>query len=269
MKRIMLIEDISCYGKCSMTVALPIFSVSEIEVVPLPTAVFSAHTGVGASPAVVDFGENIEDFFSQFKGLNLNFDAILVGYSLGERQLGAVDAILGHYKTEKKPIVLVDPAMADHGKLYGKLSKAYPEKMKNLAKKADIITPNLTEALLLAERDCTRLTVSPEEVKNLLETLNERYQAQIVITGIQMEDELMVAGLSRGQYYEIKTERVERNYSGTGDAFASLFLAGLLRGKEFEASMKEAANLTSLAVKNSMEKGLSHLYFESILREIG
>lgn len=267
MKRVLLIEDLSCYGKCSMTVALPLLSVAGIEVIPLPTAVFSAHTGALKVPSIVDFSAKMGNFLENFRSLELRFDAILVGYSAGKEQLRVIDEFLEGLKDEKRSLVLVDPAMADHGRMYGKLPKDYPELMRNLAKKADILTPNLTEALILAERDFSSLPTTKEEVIELVNFLYGKYKKDLVITGVQTEEALLVVGISEGEMFETNARKMEKNYSGTGDSFAALFLAKLLSGVSFHEAMAEATRLTTLAVKNSIEEGMENLYFESILKE--
>lgn len=268
MKKVLLIEDLSCHGKCSMTVALPLLSVAGIEVIPLPTAVFSAHTGALKTPSVVDFSAKMGDFLENFRSLALNFEAILVGYSAGKEQIRVIDEFLESLKDRERPLVLVDPAMADHGRMYGKLPKEYPCLMKKLVKKADIITPNLTEALILAGKDFSHLPTTKEEVIELLNVLYEKYHKTIIITGIQTEEALMVFGLSEGEFFETKASKMGKNYSGTGDSFAAVFLAKHLLGSGFYEAMKEATRLTTLAVKNSIEAGMEHLYFESILKEM-
>lgn len=268
MKRVLLIEDLSCYGKCSMTVALPIFAVSEIEVVPLPTAIFSTHTGISKDSIIVDFSTMMKDFLNHYQGLSLRFDAILIGYSFGEEQIRKISKLLDELDGENKPLVLVDPAMADNGKMYGKLPPDYPGRMRELVKKADILTPNLTEALLLAGEDCSLLPTEQEAVTALMWRLYENYKKDIVITGIHTGGELLVLGISKGKLYTCKTPFMEKNFSGTGDAFASIFLAKYLKSEDFEKSMCEATKLTSLAVKNSIEKQMDNLYVESILKSI-
>lgn len=268
MKRVLLIEDLSCYGKCSMTVALPLFSAAGIEVVPLPTAIFSTHTGVSRLTESVDFSEKMKAFISHFKSIDLKFDAILIGYSYGNRQLQEIGKFLDGLKKDDKPFVLVDPAMADHGKMYGKLPVDYSLHMKELIKKADILTPNLTEALILANQDYTSLPTEKEKIADLLFLLYEKYKKELIITGAHIGSEIFVLGISEGKLYETKTAFIGKNYSGTGDAFATLFLTEIVKGKSFDVAMKEAAKLTSLAVKKSMEEGKDHLYFEGILYEI-
>lgn len=267
MKRVLLIEDLSCYGKCSMTVALPLFSVEGIEAIPLPTAIFSSHTGVSREAEIVDFSGYMRKFIEHFRRIGLCFDAVLIGYSYGKAQLDEIEKFFESYENEK-PLILIDPAMADHGKMYGKLPDDYSERMKNLVQKADIMTPNLTEALILADEDYKELPEEKEKIEDLLVLLYEKYKKEIIITGARVEEELLVMGVSEGKLYETKTDFIGKHYSGTGDAFAALFLSEYLQTKCFETAMKEATRLTSLAVKKSMESKREYLYIEGILHEI-
>lgn len=268
MKRVLLIEDLSSFGKCSMAVAMPALVMGGIEVTFLPTAIFSTHTGISKEAVAVDFSEKMEEFLRHWESLSLTFDAILVGYSYGERQLEEISGFLNKIKNEKAPFLLIDPAMADHGRMYGKLPKNYGELMKDFVRMGDVMTPNLTEAMLLADRDYSILPETREEILEILEILHQKYQEDVVITGVKLKDGMYVFGKSNQEIVEYRTECFEKSYSGTGDLFAAIFLVGMLRKKGFEIALQEAGRLTSLAVKNSILQGMDTLYFESVLKEI-
>ena len=215
-KRILLIEDISCYGKCSTTVAFPILSVAGFEVSLLPTAIFSAHTGISADIAFLDFSGGMK------------------------------------------------------GKLYSKLPEDYPVAMKELIKHCDYLTPNITEAFMLADKPYHKGPYVRTEIMELLIILYGKYRKNVIITGIEsVDNKLMVMAIDdSGDIYKYETEKINRNYSGTGDVYAAILLDGLLKGRDFQTSVKEAMELTTRAVMLSTAGNYEKLYFEGILKEL-
>ena len=178
-KRILTIQDISCVGQCSMTVAMPVLSACGHETCILPTALLSTHTGGFGKPAVVHFDDALEPIWKHWQAQGITFDAILIGY-LGS--VGAVETAARILEELLAPggVAIVDPAMADHGKLYSGFDQAYVEAMKMLCAKADILLPNITEAAMLSGKEY-RETLTEEYVSALLAGLN---QNRVVLTGV-------------------------------------------------------------------------------------
>lgn len=265
-KRILTIQDISCVGQCSMTVALPILSACGHETCVLPTALLSTHTGGFGKPAVVHFEEVIPDICHHWEQRGIRFDAILAGY------LGSISAI---EKTEKimdtllapGGLKIVDPAMGDNGKLYAGFDESYVGKMRELCRKADIILPNITEAAYLSgnfyEEKADRCYVN-----KLLDDLEE---SCVILTGAGSAPNMTGVAVKEGAdrwYYA--HERIERNYHGTGDIFAACFTGALMQGYSLRNSVEISANFTRKSIENT-EKSSDHWYgvkFETVLPDL-
>lgn len=265
-KKILLIEDISCFGKCSVTVALPIMAAAGVEASVLPTAIFSTHTGISKEAVKVNFSEQMKEFTEHWDKTGISFDGILTGYAAGEAQL----KIMGEYLKRHKNIPsLIDPAMADNGKLYGGFSENYVSLMKEFCAYADYITPNLTEAAMLAGTVFHEPPYERTEIFEILNILQNKYKNTVIITGVKLTDgSFAVIGNSKEVNPECAVPYVEKNYSGTGDAFAAIFFAKIMTGSTFETALESAARLTSDAVCKSFENGADNLYFEAILGEL-
>lgn len=266
-KSVLLVEDISCYGKCSTTVAFPILSVAGFEVYLLPTAIFSAHTGISKDIAFLDFAGGMKGILNSWDSMEMNYDGVLIGYAFGKKQLEILTDFL---EKNKQRLVILDPAMAENGRLYSKLPEDYPNAMKELIKYCDYLTPNITEAFMLAEKPYHKGPYVRTEIMELLIILYGKYRKNVIITGIEsVDNKLMVMAIDdSGDIYKYKTEKISRNYSGTGDVYAALLLDGLLKGRDFQTSVKEAMELTTRAVMLSTAGNYENLYFEGILKEL-
>ena len=266
-KKVLLIEDISCYGKCSTTVAYPILSVAGFEVSLLPTAIFSAHTGISKDIAFLDFAGGMKGILNSWESLDLNYDAVLIGYAFGKKQLEILKDFL---EKNKQRLVILDPAMAENGRLYSKLPEDYPMAVKEMIKYCDYLTPNITEAFMLAEKPYHKGPYVRTEIMELLIILYGKYRKNVIITGIEaVDNKLMVMAIDdSGDIYRYETEKINRSYSGTGDVYAAVLLDGLLKGRDFQTSVKEAMELTTRAVMLSAAGSYEKLYFEGILKEL-
>lgn len=265
-KRILTIQDISCVGQCSMTVALPILSACGHETCILPTALLSTHTGGFGKPAVVHLGDALEKMWKHWQENEITFDAILVGY------LGSVSAVetAGHIIDNLLApggISIVDPAMADHGRRYSGLSEEYASAMEALCRRADIMLPNITEAAMMAKVSY-RETLDAEYVNSLLEKLNHPC---VVLTGVGYEEGktgvLVKKGTSQFHYTHSK---LGKSYHGTGDMFAACFTGALMQEKTLAESVKIAADFTCRSIANTAENP-AHWYgvkFETALPEL-
>ena len=265
-QRILTIQDISCVGQCSMTVALPIMSACGHEVCILPAAVLSTHTGGFGKPAVVKLGSWMEEAVSHWKENGITFDLISVGY-LGS--LEAVELANNIMDTMLAPggITVVDPALADHGKVYSGLTEEYCDAMFRLCERADVILPNITEAAMMAKLPY-REQFDEDYVRNLLERVPGR---DVLLTGVGFApEETGFAIRTEGQILYHTHPKLPQNYSGTGDIFASAFCGALASGKELMEAGKIAAQFTLRCIENTAASP-AHWYgvkFEAALPDL-
>ena len=246
-KRILTIQDISCVGQCSMTVALPILSACGHETCILPTAVLSTHTGGFGKPAVVHLDGCLEQMLAHWKENDITFDAILVGY-LGS--MGAVEGAEAIIDKLLAPdgIAIVDPAMADHGKLYSGFDDAYARAMERLCRKAHIILPNITEAAYFAGIEY-RDVLDETYVNRLLTSLD---YPRVVLTGAGFEPGMTGVAVREGeQCFHYAHKLVGKSCHGTGDMFAASFTGALMQGKPLLESVKIAADFVCKAIENT------------------
>ncbi len=244
MKRIITIQDISCVGKCSLTVALPIISAAGVEAGVLPTAVLSTHT---AFPKFTfcDLTDEITPIADTFKALDIDFDAIYTGYLGSFRQLELVEKFFDDFKKDGT-IILVDPAMADNGKLYKGFTEEFARSMAKLCGKADIVIPNLTEAsFMLGVEYCPEYT--EDYIKDILKKLTGLGCPRAALTGIGFKpDEIGVYYYDSisDTYYHYFNKRLDVSYHGTGDIYASATLGALMRGMSYEDALTLAVDFT-------------------------
>ena len=246
-KKILTIQDISCVGQCSMTVALPILSACGHETCILPTALLSTHTGGFGKPAVMH-NTVVADMVSHWKENGITFDAILVGY-LGS--VAAIDQTEAIIDTMLAPegISIVDPAMADHGKLYSGFDAAYAHAMERLCRRADVIIPNITEAAMLSRNEY-REALTEDYVEKLLTDLNH---PGVILTGAGYRDgETGIALWEKGQIQHHSHRKIGKSYHGTGDMFAAAFTGALMQGLDTLEAVSAAADFVCLAIENTV-----------------
>lgn len=250
--RILSIQDISCFGKCSLTVALPILSACGVETAVLPAALLSTHTGGFCGYTFKDLTEEMPRIAAHWKKEGIFFDAVYTGYLGSGRQIKHVKDIFEMLLSEGG-LRIVDPVMADHGSLYKGFDESFVEEMRGLCRTADIILPNITEAALLSKIPYREGVQDRAYIEKILAELAGLGCTAVVLKGIMFDAEhLGVAVYERGKesasYYFRK--RFERCAHGTGDCFASVFCGGLLRGK----SIYDAAALAADFVLEALEK---------------
>ena len=266
-KCVLTIQDISCVGRCSLTVALPIISAAGIETSILPTAVLSTHTGGFTGYTYRDLTEDISPIVSHWKNLELTFDAVYTGYLGSFEQLRLVSDIFDSFKTDEN-IVFVDPAMADNGKLYGGFSNDFPKGMAGLCAKADIIVPNLTEAAFLLGEEYKE-SYDKEYIENTLNKLYGLGCKNVVLTGVSFEPGKLGVATYNGKditYYF--TEHIDGYYHGTGDIYASTLVASMLSCASLEKASKIAADYTVACIRATLGSNRERKYgvnFESCL----
>lgn len=256
-KRVAAIHDISCFGKCSLTVALPILSAAGIEACPIPTAVLSTHTGGFTGIHINDMTADILPTAKHWQSIGLGFDAIYSGYLGSYEQLDIVSDVFDRLRGDDT-LIIVDPVMADHGKLYGGFDSAFPDGMARLCRKADLITPNITEAAFMLGEDYREGPYTEDFIRGLLERLHERLDmgsGTIVLTGVYFDEpgaergRLGAASYSKAAGMDVAlAERVDGVFHGTGDIFTSVLTACIVGGVELHGAMQCAAEFVSECV---------------------
>lgn len=245
-KRVAAIHDISGFGKCSLTVALPIISAAGIEVSAIPTAVLSTHTGGIEGFTYRDLTEDMAPFAKHWKSLNLHFNAIYSGFLGSFEQIDIVSNIFDMLKTDDT-LIMVDPCMADNGKLYSIYNESMVSGMVKLCRKADIIVPNLTEAAFMLNKPFIEGPYTKKYIEDTLKELATLGCKKVVITGVYFDNKTLGAA----SYDCIKNEItysfnkiVNGSFHGTGDVFASALLSGILNGFSLTESTQIAVDFT-------------------------
>ena len=268
-KRVLTIQDISCVGQCSLTVALPILSACGMETVILPSAVLSTHTGGFKNFHVKDLTDEIPAIKDHWISEGISFDAIYTGYLGSTKQIGYVKDIFSQFRNDGC-IVAVDPAMADNGVLYYGFDDEYVRQMRTLCTDADYILPNITEACFLTGTEY-RETYDKEYIDMLLERLSVLKCKNIILTGVSYSEDstgVLVASGTEIKYY--RHDRISRGCHGTGDIFASAFVGAIMHGKNAYDSAKIAADYTVGCIRYTQDYP-DHWYgamFEPVLGDL-
>lgn len=250
-KKIALINDLSGFGRCSIAVELPIISMLKVQCCPLPTSVFTNHTGF-PSFYFDDYTKHMYHFKEEWQKLGLLFDGICTGFLGSLEQIDFVLDFIKTFKTEKT-IVIVDPVMGDYGKLYPTYSPLVAARMRDLAACADIITPNITEACFLTDTSYQEKWTK-RELTALAQTLSRLGPKKVVITGIPQREFITDLCFVRGENPRfLRTVRIGSQRSGTGDIFCSIVAADAVNGVDFEASVKKASRFVKNCILRSME----------------
>ena len=250
-KKILTVQDISCVGQCSLTVALPIISACGIETAILPSAVLSTHTGGFSGWTFRDLTEDIPGIVDHWEKESIRFDAIYTGYLGSMRQIDLVKDLFIRLSAPGC-LKIVDPAMADHGVLYYGFDEAFAHHMASLCGVADIALPNITEACMMTDTPYVETGYDEAYVRTLMERVLALGAKTVVLTGVcYREGELSIAILSRGDkeisYYT--HERLDKSCHGTGDIFASAFTGAMVRGKTPLEAARVAGNFTLAGMK--------------------
>ena len=272
-KRVITIQDISCVGRCSLTVALPIISAAGIETSILPTAILSTHTGGFEGYTFRDLTDDIDPIVAHWQNLNLQAAAVYTGYLGSKQQQQLIKDIFTAYK-DKGSLIFVDPAMADNGRLYPAFDMDFALGMRGLCSMADLIAPNLTEATLMLEREYPGDDYNQRYIEELLRALSDLGPEQVVLTGVSfVYDRIGAAAYTRAtdsvDYYF--TDRIEGYYHGTGDIYSSTLLAAIVNELSLADAIKVACDFTVGAIRRTYATGDDPKYgvdFESGLGEL-
>ena len=252
MKRRLTVQDISCVGRCSLTVALPIISAAGVEAGVLPTAVLSTHT-LFPKFTFCDLTDEIEGISKTFAELDIGFDAIYTGYLGSFRQLSLVSELIDRHRTDSCCIV-VDPAMADNGQLYKGFTPEFARAMAGLCAKADIVIPNLTEACFMLDIPYPE-TYDEEYIRNVLKSLTDLGAGVAALSGISFDSSKIgyyAYDSKTDRYFSYYNDRLPVAYHGTGDIFASSFVGALMRGHSAESALNVAVDYTLECIKLTM-----------------
>ena len=268
-KRVLTIQDISCVGQCSLTVALPVLSACGLETCILPSAVLSTHTGGFTGFTFRDLTDDIPAIQKHWQKEKILFDAVYTGYLGSARQIAYVLDII---RTMLVPggRTIVDPAMADNGRLYTGFDSAHVDAMRQLCAAADVLLPNLTEACLLSGYPY-REQYDEAYIDALLEKLSALGTQRIILTGVSFcPEDTGVVVWENGQKAYYRHRRIPRGFHGTGDAYASAFTGAWLQGRDFYDAAKIAADFTVRCIDNTLGDD-SHWYgvkFETALPDL-
>lgn len=255
MKRIVTVQDISCVGKCSLTVALPVISACGVEASVIPTAVLSTHTAFDGF-TFCDLTDEIEPVAEHWKKENITFDAIYTGYLGSFRQLQLMDKFFDDFKTDDN-IIFIDPVMGDHGKLYPGFTQDFADSMAKLCSKADVIVPNLTEACYMLHEEYIENGYSEEYIKIILKKLAALGCKNAVLTGVSFEEGkvgVMSYNKEKDEFADYYTEKIKASFHGTGDVFSSACVGALMKGLPLANALKAAANYTVESIKATVKE---------------
>ena len=268
-KKILTIQDISCVGQCSLTVALPILSACGLETCILPSAVLSTHTGGFSGFTFRDLTDDMPAIQAHWQKENIKFKAIYTGYLGSVKQVGYVQNILDTMGDEGC-VRIVDPAMADNGKLYSIFNDEYVAAMRTLCASADILIPNITEACFLANMEY-RESYDESYIEELLEGLSKLGAKTVVLTGVSYTaDKTGVIVYENGQIRYYEHNKLSGGCHGTGDIYASAFTGALMNDKDIFEAAKIAADYTVKCIINTQDDK-EHWYgakFETAIRDL-
>ena len=251
-KRILTIQDISCVGQCSLTVALPVLSAAGHETAILPSAVLSTHTGGFKGYTFRDLTEDIPAIEQHWIKEGIQFDGIYTGYLGSAKQIDYVKSII-HSCLKEGALAFIDPAMADNGKLYPGFDDAFVDEMRKLTFEGDVILPNITEACLISGITYREI-YDRELIEELLTALTQGNVKTVVLTGVSFRPEttgIMIRENGVTQYYE--HEKLSRSSHGTGDVFSSSYVGAYLNGLTALESAKVAADYTVQCIKDTVD----------------
>lgn len=254
-KRIITIQDISCLGRCSITASLPVLSCAGVETTILPTAMLSTHTGGFTGWTCKDLESEIMPIVNHWMSLeDVYFDGVYTGYLASKEQIKLIMDVFDILSTKHNLYKMVDPAMADNGKMYPAFTDDFALEMKKLCLKADIIVPNLTEACKMIGIEYIPGVASKEYIENVINELVKFGVKQIVLTSVVLEEgKIGSACYENGKIEYYFKDRIEGYFHGSGDVYSSSLYASLLKGKSLIDSVKVATEYTYSSIKRTKE----------------
>ncbi len=269
--KIAAVHDISCVGRCSLTAVVPVLSNMGMQVVPLPTALLSTQTDGYENFSFLDLSDEAEKIISHWKKIGMSFDAVYTGFLGNEKQIETVLDFFEYCKEKNENCkFFVDPVMGDNGKKYKTYTKKMCKSMRKLVKRADVITPNVTEACILSDIPYKE-DLQEDEIKKMLSPLGALGPEITIITGVQNKKGIGAVYLENGKYGSYFSKKAKREYPGSGDVFASIVLAEIMNKKPLDYSVKKACDFVYLSsvftekAKTPLREGLA---FEGLLQTL-
>lgn len=270
-KRIALVNDITGFGRCSITVELPLISAMKIQACPLPTALLSVHTGF-ESHYIDDYTDRMLPYMESWQENGVEFDGICTGFLGSVEQINIVEEFISRFKKNGTK-VMVDPVMGDYGKIYSSYTLDMCWEMRRLLKKADLVTPNLTEACQLLDIEYPQNgNISDDDLIKMAKALSDKGPSQVVITGLHDDKGIKNFIYERGGVVKTFIEpKIGGDRSGTGDAFAAIVAGSLVNGLSLEEAVEKAASFITKVLRYTVELDLPWNYglpFEEFLTEL-
>lgn len=269
-KRLAAINDISGFGRCSITVILPIISALKVQCCVLPTAVLSAHTAY-PNYCFDDYTDRMGPYMNHWKELDVEFDGIYTGFLGSVAQISHVIQFIKMFKQHHTKVI-IDPVMGDHGKLYPTYTEELSNEMKRLLQYADVLTPNMTEACSLLDITYKDKTPTRAELKDIAARLCAKGPSQIIITGLKDDDNIFNYIYEDGKPDEIiKVKQVGGDRHGTGDVFSSIVAGSLVNGESMPVAVRKASDFICKALEYTIEQGVPKeegICFEEYLTEL-
>lgn len=253
--RVAAIHDLAGFGRCSLSVILPVLSVMGVQVCPIPTAVLSTHTGGLGDVVLRDMTDYLVPTLEHYKRLGLEFECIYSGFLGSQEQ---VDHCLEFFATYPNALAVVDPVMGDHGRPYKTYTAEMQVRMAELVHVADVITPNVTEACILLGEEYDHAPMTRSRAKSLMVRLSELGPRQVVITGVSLATgEMANVGYDRERnaFWMVTCDYVPVSYPGTGDIYASVLTGAFLQGDSLPIAMDRATRFVELAIKTTFSYG--------------
>ncbi len=269
-KKIAAINDLSGYGRCALTVSLPVISHMRIQCCPVPTSILSNHTGYDEY-FFDDYSDKLPQYFEMWEKLELTFDGIMSGFLGSKEQIDMVVKFI-HEFSEKDTKIIIDPVMGDHGKIAGTYTEEMCIEMRKLVSYADIVTPNLTEACKLVDMPYKENGWKKKELQLMAEKVSQMGPEKVVITGIPQGEFIANYVYEKGEEsHFIKTHKVGEERCGTGDLFASIIAADAVNGIDFQKSVRKASAFVKKSMLKSIEMNIpkkNGVCFEEILHAL-
>lgn len=266
-KKIAAINDLTGFGRCALTVSLPVISHMRLQCCPVPTSIFSNHAGY-PEYFFDDYTERLEGYLAMWKKLGLKFDGIMSGFLGSEAQIGVVEKIVREFR-KADTVVVIDPVMGDHGRIVGTYTEKMCQEMRRLVSLADIITPNLTESCNLTDTAYKEKGWKKAELRDMARKLRDMGPKKIVITGIPQGEYIANYLYQEGEEPALfRTFRVGDERCGTGDLFAAIIAADAVNGVDFKRSVKKASLFVKKCMLRSIERNVEQkngVCFEELL----
>lgn len=261
-KKVLTIQDISCTGRCSITVALPLLSACGLETAIIPTSILSTHTGGFVNYHHRDLTEDMDAILEHWETLNLHFDAIYVGFLANEAQVTNTLRLVERLRNDAT-LLFVDPAMADEGQLYSLLPEDFPNQMRRLCEVADVIVPNMTEAFLLLQQEYQRGPYSEQQIEEMLQKLSKINHSQVILTGVMLDDAHMgAASYNPGtrNFHNYSRKKMEGIFYGTGDVFMSALIGAMLNDHTIDDSINIACEFVLDCIERTVAEKADYRY---------